>query len=197
MLGFIFRVMEYCYSAALSTWAWILPCSHRSPTECARVHTRLDLLPLCWQCPFVSTARVLWRMPLPLVWQGENLSSLSFCHSRNPALLERRHHLCSLPGVLKATDTDKRNNMCGKKQQLENLVVPCPSSVACEFVVFIFLPALFLQEPTEQQLLLGRNFILKGKKDVFYVTANSMAKLQPRYFLGYKLPGMFPFVLSF
>jgi len=87
--------------------------------------------------------------------------------------------------------------MCGKKQQLENLVVPCPSSVACEFVVFIFLPALFLQEPTEQQLLLGRNFILKGKKDVFYVTANSMTKLQPRYFLGYKLPGMFPFVLSF
>lgn len=36
---------------------------------------------------------------------------------------------------------------------------------------------------SEQQLLVARNFILKGKKDVVYVTANTVAKLQPRIFL--------------
>lgn len=73
--------------------------------------------------------------------------------------------------------------MCGENKKLENLVIPCPYLLACGFVVLVFLPALFLQEPTEQQLLLARNFILKGKKDVFYVMANSMAKLQPRFLL--------------
>lgn len=49
---------------------------------------------------FVTAARVLRRVSLPVVRPGEDLPPLPLGGRRDPPLLERWHYLCSLPGVL-------------------------------------------------------------------------------------------------
>ncbi|XP_068886545.1 E3 ubiquitin-protein ligase RNFT2 isoform X2 [Aphelocoma coerulescens] len=56
-----------------------------------------------------------FREPLILMCQGEDVSAVPLGHRGDPALLEGRHHLCPLPGVLTAAQLTRAQSSNGWK----------------------------------------------------------------------------------